>query len=352
MANLAGFDLNLLKVFDAMLREGSTVRAGERLGLSQPAVSAALKRLRHAIGDPLFVRHGQRLVPTSRAQALEPALRRAIEAIEGVLSEPEAFTPARAAFDFRISGTDFFASLLMPALVRQLGTAAPGVRVQLVDLVPDSYVAALVRFDVDLALIPVTDFPAWITHEALFREHFTVIAREGHPALSGVAPGETLPLDIFCRLGHVLCSPEGRFHGLCDVALARIGRTRRVVAAVPVFEGVISIVRGSDLIALVPQALALARAEGGGFRVYRPPVAVTPPLLCMAWQRRRSEDPAHRWMRGQVRAALSALAVAGRPAEEPPAAAGRGGSTGPASGAPAARARHGSGRMPTRTESA
>lgn len=307
MANLSAFDLNLLKVFDAMLREGSTVRAGARLGLSQPAVSAALKRLRHAIGDPLFVRHGQRLVPTSRAQALEPALRRAIEAIEGVLSVPDAFDPARAVFDFRISGTDFFASLLMPVLVRQLGTAAPGVRLQLVDLVPDNYVAALASFDVDLALIPSTDFPAWIAHEALFREEFAVIARDGHPAITGVAPGETLPLEVFCRLGHVLCSPEGRFHGLCDVALARIGRSRRVVASVPVFEGVISIVRGSDLIALVPQALAWARSDGGGFALYRPPVLVEPPLLCMAWQRRCSQDSAHRWMRGQVRSALQTL---------------------------------------------
>jgi len=310
MANLAAFDLNLLKVFDAMLREGSTVRAGERLGLSQPAVSAALKRLRHAIGDPLFVRHGQRLVPTSRAQALEPALRRAIEAIEGVLSEPAAFDPARAAFDFRISGTDFFASLLMPSLVLRLCAAAPGVRVQLVDLVPDNHIDALVRFDVDLALIPLADFPGWIAHEALFREHFTVIARKGHPALSGVAPGGALPLDVFCRLGHVLCSPEGRFHGLCDVTLARIGRSRRVVATVPVFEGVISIVKGSDLIALVPQALARARAEAGGFTLYRPPMPVEPPLLCMAWQRRRSDDATHCWMRAQVRAALSAASAA------------------------------------------
>lgn len=316
MANLLTFDLNLLRVLDALLREGSTVAAGRRLGLSQPAVSAALGRLRHALGDPLFVRQGQGLVPTSFAAGLEVPLRAVLEDVEAVLTGPGTFDPARARLDFRISGTDYFATMLMPELGARLQTEAPGVRLQLVDLVPDHYVAAFDRQNVDLALLPALPFPAWIEHEPLFHAEFAVIARSGHPALAAarVAPGDVIPMDLFCSLSHVLCSPDGRLHGLGDTALAREGRSRRVAMSVPVFEGVLQVVAASELIALVPRDLAEHRADAAGFTVYAPPVAAPPPLLCMIWHRSRSADPAHAWLRGVVRDILAPL---GRPGEAP-----------------------------------
>jgi len=307
LMNLSTFDLNLLKVLDALLRERSTVRAGDRLGLSQPAVSAALGRLRHALGDPLFVRQGQGLVPTSRALDLESGLRHTLDALDALLSGPAVFDPALARLDFRISGTDFFAAMLMPALVGAVRADAPGVRLQLVDLVPDNYIAALDSHEVDIALLPEREFPSWIDHRPLFRAEFAAIARIGHPALRNVPPGDILPLDLFCDLGHVLCSPDGRFHGLGDAALARVGRSRRVLASVPVFEGVFDIVRNSELIALVPLSLALARAGRGGFEIFRPPVPVDPPVICMIWHRRLTGDPAHRWIRTLVAEMLRPL---------------------------------------------
>lgn len=309
MVNLSTFDLNLMRVLDALLREGSTVGAGRRLGLSQPAVSAALGRLRHALGDPLFVRQGQGMVPTSFAAGLEVPLRAVLEEIEGVLTGPDLFDPAEASLDFRISGTDYFATMLMPKLGARVQIEAPGVRLQLVDTVPDHYVAALERQNVDLALLPELPFPAWIAHEPLFHAKFAVIARKGHPTLTaaGVAPGDTVPMETFCALGHVLCSPDGRFHGLGDAALAREGRSRRVVMSVPVFEGVLQVVAASDLIALIPRDLAEHRAEAAGITVHPPPVAIAPPLLCMIWHRSRSSDPAHLWLRGIVSEILAPL---------------------------------------------
>lgn len=144
-----------------------------------------------------------------------------------------------------------------------------------------------------------------------------MIARSGHQALAaaGVAPGEVVPMALFCALGHVLCSPDGRFHGLGDVALAREGRSRRVVMSAPVFEGVLQTVAASDLIALFPRDLAERRAQSSGITVYAPPVTIPPPLLCMIWRRKHSGDPAHIWLRGIVREILAPLGgAAGGPA--------------------------------------
>lgn len=309
MTNLSTFDLNLLRVLDALLSEGSTVAAGRRLGLSQPAVSAALGRLRHALGDPLFVRQGQGLVPTIYATELEGPLREVLHDLEGVLAGFHDFDPAQAQLDFRISGTDFFATMLMPELGARVQRDAPGVRLQLVDLVPDHFVDALERQNVTLALLPEQPFPAWIAHEALFCADFTVIARDGHPALAaaGVTPGGAVPIDLFCALGHVLCSPDGKFHGLGDAALAREGRARRVVMSVPVFEGVLQVVASSDLIALYPRDLAQHRGQAAGIALYAPPISIMPPQLCMIWHQRHNGDPAHVWLRGIVRDILAPL---------------------------------------------
>ena len=307
MTNFSAFDLNLLRVLDALLRERSTVRAGRVLGLSQPAVSAALGRLRHALGDQILVRQGQRLVPTSFAAELEVPLRTALQDLEQVLGGPGLFDPASSSVDLRISGTDFFASMLMPKLATRLQTEAPGVRVQLVDLVPDNYLGALERQNIDLALIPEREFPSWVAHEPLFHAAFAVIARTDHPDLAraDLRPGDIVPLDLFCALGHVLCSPDGRFNGIGDAALAKENRARRVVISVPVFEGVLQTVAATDLIALFPRDLAMHRARSEEISTYEPPIHIPPPLLCMVWHKRRARDPAHAWLRSLIRDILT-----------------------------------------------
>jgi DNA-binding transcriptional LysR family regulator len=125
--NFAAFDLNLLRVFDALLQERSATRAGERVGLSQPAVSAALSRLRHALGDELFVRQGNEMVPTPRALALAEPLHDALARLEQMLTASPQFDPCAAMRDFRLLGADFFAMLLMPRLSQQVAAAAPGI---------------------------------------------------------------------------------------------------------------------------------------------------------------------------------------------------------------------------------
>ncbi len=302
MANLKTFDLNLLRVLDALLEDHSTVRAADRLGLSQPAVSAALGRLRVALGDELFFRRGRALEATQYALSVKNELRQTLERIEALVEGPGGFDPATSDASFRISGSDFFAELLMPKLGERLQDLAPGMRVHLVNLVPDSYVDTLELYDVDLALIPTTDLPGWVESRPVCRSGFSVVARKDHPRLrrEGISSGDVVPLDLFCDLGHVLFSPDGNNKAMGDAALLKVGRERRVIMTMPIFSGVYRAVAGSDLIALLPTALAHHVAEAAGLDIFRAPMPVPTVQLCMAWHRRSSASAEHVWLREQI----------------------------------------------------
>jgi len=307
--NFSTFDLNLLRVLDALLREGSTVGAARHLGMSQSAVSGALGRLRHSLGDSLFVRYGQGLVPTDFAKALEIPVREQLTRLEGILDGPPSFDPASATQTFRLAGSDFFAEILMPRLAYSVRKLAPGLRIQLVDLLPERYYASLERSDADLALIPDAAFPDWLDRRPLFFSSFAAIARKGHPDLlnSGISPGDTLPMDLFCAVGHVVFSPEGKLRTMGDAALAKLGRSRQVFMTLPVFSGVCRAVRESDLISLVPRQFALKVASEMGLDIYELPFPIAPALIVAAWNKRSTANPAHAWLRNLIASTLLPL---------------------------------------------
>ena len=309
--NLSALDLNLLRVLHALLSDPSTVRTGARIGLSQSAVSAALARLRLALQDPLFVRQGQRLVPTEFARGLQGPLAGLMQGLETLLAGPPTFDPMTAQQSLKIAGSDFFAELLMPQLASLMAQRAPQMQVQLVDLVPQSFAAVLERQEVDLALIPNGDVPDWIELQPLFRSSFVVIARRGHPGLAaaGLDPGSIVPMDLFCTTGHVVFSPEGRLQAMGDAALARAGRTRRVMMTLPVFSGVISAVSASDLLALVPAQLATRQAGRFQLHIFKAPIDLPQATICMAWHRRHSRAPVHRFARAVVAEILTPLDI-------------------------------------------
>ncbi|MAS12444.1 MAG: LysR family transcriptional regulator [Nitratireductor sp.] len=312
--NFATFDLNLLRVLDALLREGSTVKAGERLGMSQSAVSGALARLRHALGDQLFVRHGQGLRPTDYAVSLSLPLNAELARLEALLAPP-AFDPAASTMSFKLAGADFFAEMLMPELAQKLRITAPQMRMQLIDLVPNSYLDSLERYEADMALMPDLDFPEWTDRRPLFHSSYAVIAAADNPVLAGAGaqPGDVLDMDLFCEMGHLLFSPEGKHAAAGDAALARVGRSRRVVMTMPVFSGICRVVGESELISLIPRQLAERLAPSQNLAIYKPPMPIEPALIVGVWHKRSTDNPAHRWMRGVIADILLPLNEGERP---------------------------------------
>jgi DNA-binding transcriptional LysR family regulator len=305
--NLNAVDLNLLRVFDALMRERSVTRAGEQIGLSQPAVSAALNRLRHLFDDQLFVRRGNDMVPTPRAEDVAPPVRAALAEIERALTGSRAFDPATAQRTFTLIGADFFSISVMPELAKRLSHSAPGIVLRLLDSARGDVGRLLQEDSIDAALEGPIQVPDWISSELLFRSPFVIIAAKDNPATAEVTAGAKLPLDLFCALPQAIRSIDGSVGGFVDSALAEAGRSRRVVLALPHFHGIARSVAKSNLIAAVPVQYADLVAADLGLSVFQPPVDVAVPEVKMYWHSRHDNDPAHKWLRGEVLAALKPL---------------------------------------------
>ena len=209
--NFAALDLNLLRVFDAMAIELNTTRAGERVGLSQPAVSSALGRLRHIIGDELFVREGNRMVATPRALTLREPIREALRQMENALSSVARFDPAAATQIFRISGSDYFSALLMPRLAAAVMPEAPGVTLQMLDHPSSEALRLLGEGAIDMGVDARFDLPEWVCSQTLFQSFIVSVAPKNHPVLAkaGIQPGSRIPPEIFCAIPQVLMSMDG-----------------------------------------------------------------------------------------------------------------------------------------------
>ncbi|OIQ28888.1 MAG: hypothetical protein BM562_12060 [Alphaproteobacteria bacterium MedPE-SWcel] len=313
--NLAAFDLNLLKVLDALLIEGSTTRAASRVGLSQPAVSAALGRLRLALDDPLFVREGGALRPTDFASALREPIRTHLSGLEHTLAGAGPFDPANCNAAFRISGSDYFSVMLLPTLMQRLGKRAPHMRLSFVDLVHPGNLHEMGRMDVDIALPCTHDIPSKIVAEPMFWSAWHVVSRTGHPRLlrSGIREGDEIPIDLYCDMDHVVFSSDGRQASYEDQLLSTLGRSRRVALTVNSFRDLYEIVAGSDLLAVLPGTLARAVAQRFGLTVHPVPFPMEPALLWVAWNRWQTDDPAHRWLRGEIADLLRHLNDVDRP---------------------------------------
>jgi DNA-binding transcriptional LysR family regulator len=307
--NFAAFDLNLLRVFDALMRERSVTRAGALIGLSQPAVSNALNRLRHALNDELFVRRGNDMVPTPRAESLAERVRDALAQVEQALTGDVRFDPAGAERIFTLLGADFFATHLMPELAERIAGAAPQVALRFLDSASGDVERLLRENAIDAALERPLKMPDWISRQLLFGSPFVVIAARAHPALKQVKPRRKLPLKLFCALPHAIRSIDGSMSGLVDDALAKAGASRRVMLALPNFQGIARAVARGQLIAAVPVQFAAAVADDLDLAVYRPPIEVPVPEISLYWHRRHDQNPAHRWLREQILAATAHFRV-------------------------------------------
>lgn len=299
LEHIASKDLNLLVVFAALLEERNVTRAGRRLGLTQPATSRALARLRDLLGDPLFVRGKGGLLATARAEAAAEPLRAMLERARDVI-ETAAFDPAIARRSFALGMADLAEPWLLPRLLTRIAVTAPGVDlVSLAEARPLEEGLEPGRFD--LAVVPNVPERASLRRQALLSEDFVCLLRRDHPALS-----EPWSAKRFAALGHVLVAPRGTPGGIVDRVLGELGLARRVVVHVGSFGTAPVIVAATDLVTTLPRSLAQAAAARLDLIVREPPMKVPGFTLYQCWHERVHADPAHAWLRREVLAASEA----------------------------------------------
>lgn len=287
-------DLGLLLALDALLAEGGVTRAAERLGISQPALSAQLARLRDVFGDPLLVPAGKRMAPTPLAEDLREPLHSLLDELQALVRERRAFEPAKDRRTLRVSATDYLHRVVTQPFADYLADAAPGVRLALLAFDARRAWTQLENDEIDLIVTSEGLTPEGARGRRLFDERFVYIQRPGHPR--GTGP---LDLDGFCHFDHILVSPVGgAFVGITDEALASVGRTRRVALSVPNFLLVVPLIAGSDRVAVVPERLA--RSYGRAVDVFEPPLPIPGFAVFSSWHSRRHRDLAHVWLRERL----------------------------------------------------
>jgi DNA-binding transcriptional LysR family regulator len=294
-------DFGLLLIFAELLRHRKTTVVAERLGLTQSAVSHALRRLRDLFGDPLFLRRPAGLEPTDRALRLEAEVGALIAAAGRLVGPDRPFDPATAEGAVRIGGSDTTLALIAPALSARMRVRAPGLVASFRPLVRRPALDALAAGDLDLAVGYVRGGSPGIRQETLYEEGYAVVARAGHPLLAGGAPS----LDAYAAAEHALLSYDGDVRGIVDETMERQGLARRVVVTMPSVFPVLALVAASDVVATVPRRLALAHAAGFGLAVATPPLPIRPFPVSMAWAERSDASPMRRWLAAEVRACVA-----------------------------------------------
>ncbi|WP_395845143.1 LysR family transcriptional regulator [Archangium violaceum] len=291
--DLHGIDLNLLVAFDALMAERSVTRAGTRIGRTQPAMSAALARLRALLRDELFVRGPSGLQPTPRALELAEPLSRALAQIQRTLEFTQVFEPASSTGTFTIALQEHPAFVLLPRLVLALRTVAPHITLHVRGFTArDEAIGMLDAGEADVAVgVPPASTDRILTRP-LFEERFVCVLRKEHPAVR-----EPLDLDGFLALSHLLVSPENDRFGHVDAELAKRGLKRRLGLTLPQMYAAPKLVASSDMIATLMEGVIDASGMAHALRVLPPPVELAPAVFVLSWHRRNDAHPAQRWFR-------------------------------------------------------
>lgn len=297
--NIASVNLNLLVVFEAMLEERSVSRAARRAGLSQPAMSNALRRLRQLFNDRLFIRTAAGMTPTRKALALAGPVRSGLAQLRAVLSEPMSFDPKASSRTFYLGMTDYAEFLLLPVLLRRLQSVAPNVQIVVRRLrgvfIPPEAELRSGSLDAAVGFFPeTTSIDPAIRSDEMFSESNVGIARRGNPH------ARPMTLKRFAALEHaaVFYGSEGR--GLIDDLLTEHGLRRRLRVASPHFLSVPFIVAAGDLVAVVPEGLAQYFRNSLRLDVFKVPLPLEPLHMRLLWHERAEGDSANRWFRGEV----------------------------------------------------
>ncbi len=304
--HIGSIDLNLLRVFDALLEERSVTRAGARLGLSQSAVSHALNRLRYALDDDLFQRDSQGMTPTPWAVEVGPRLHAALVSLQTALT-PADFNPGTSERRFAIAAGPYSCSVLAPAIVARMQAVAPNTRLEISEVAAD-LVEALDAGHIDFVIASFDSVPERFAQERLLQETLAWIVRAGHPLTDGEVNFAHLVqaphVQVVSRRAALSGSRRGltvrstyEDAGTFESELAKRGLARRIGVTVPDTYAALAIVARSDMAALIPRRLALISAQSGRLQLIEPPYESPTLEVTVLYRRDRLSEPAIAWMR-------------------------------------------------------
>lgn len=286
-------DLNLLRIFDALIRTRNVTRAGDIVGLSQPAVSAALNKLRGLTGDALFVRTPKGMEPTPRAVRMVDPVQMILEVVKRDVFLQEDFDPKTSQRVFTLSLTDVGEMVFLPKVIRRLQTEAPNITLRSVSMLPTRLEEAMTAGEVDLAVGYFPDInKASFYQQHLFTHTFACLVRKDHPTIT-----ETLSMAQFLEATHVVIRAEGRSQEIFERYLDEKKITRRVGLSIPHFMSIPHLLPESDMIVTVPYSCALAFAKLGTLRLLELPMTAPKFDLKQHWHARLHRDPANQWLR-------------------------------------------------------
>jgi len=293
------YDLNLLAALDALLSEPSVSAAARRLGIGQPAMSAALARLRILLDDPVLVRTTRGMEPTVRARTIAIPLRQTLAELRALIDPIDAFDPQTTRRTFNLSGGDYAGMTVLPGLIASLERDAPGIDIRFRYVEKDAICQMLDRDELDLALAVIGGLAARFKSEPLIEESFVCAVRAGHPLLA-----DALTPQRFASADHLLVTERGDDHGCIDDLLERDGLSRRIALTVPSAALVAGVLKRTDLIATIGRRAGEHIAADGSIVLVTPPYASAAWTMSVIWADRNTNDPGLSWLRERVHRAV------------------------------------------------
>ena len=298
---LSGLNLNALVALDALLSERNVTRAARRIGITQPAMSQSLARLRALFDDPLLIRKGRSMVLTPRAEAMLLPLSDALLSVERALQLGMGFDAATSIRIFRIALTDLGVTMVLPSVLRVVRKEAPGIRVQVEPLSGGGLSEKLSSGEIDLVIAVYLGSAGGLRRETLLDEDYVCLVRRGHP----LARRKRARIDDYETYGHVAYTPVGFVPRPMSQAVPGVASAAGIRVSVPYLLALPDVVRRTDLVATVPRGLLSAPIDFEGVATIEAPAELPRVEHAQWWHPRFDLDPAHQWLRQQVREALS-----------------------------------------------
>lgn len=293
--DILDLDLKLLIAYEAMLHTRNVSLAAERVGLSQPAMSTCLGKLRKAMGDALFVRTSRGMEPTPFALELAQPIQDALQLIRQSMSHVKHFDPATSQRTFAMLMSDIGERVFLPSLLQRLSAIAPGVNIRTTQLNGKDMRDAMESGEVDLALGFIPDLKGGFYQQGLFSRSYVCLCRTDHPQIRS-----SLTLKQFLAASHAVVSAPETGHKIVEKVLAEKGLKRRVALEITNFLAVPLIVGNTDLIVTLPTMLAESYVSAGGLKILEPPITLPSYTIRQYWHERFHEDPANQWLRGLI----------------------------------------------------